>query len=97
MHIAKHSPRHFLVANEPWSVWCNGQKITANFTETIYDLVHSDEAKTYWSKKDEIAPGALEDVDWEAINKAMKETRRPQRVFITKHACGMCGVGKFMK
>ncbi len=97
MHIAKRSPRHFLVANEPWSVWCNGQKITSNFTETIYDLVHSDDAKTYWSKKDEITTGAIDDVDWEAINKAMIETRRPRRVFITKHACGMCGVGKFMK
>ena len=39
----------------------------------------------------------MEQVHWEAIGIAMKETKRSRRVFLSKHTCGMCGVGKFMK
>jgi len=97
MTIARRSPRHFMVGSEPWSIWHQGKKITADFSNTVYDLVHSDEAKEYWRRKDDLQPEAVKEVSWEAIGKAMQETKRPRRVFISKHTCGMCGVGKFMK
>jgi len=36
-------------------------------------------------------------VDWEAVQKALKEVPRLRKIFIIKHTMGMCGVGKFMK
>jgi hypothetical protein len=36
-------------------------------------------------------------VDWEAVQKALKEVPRFRKNFIIKHTMGMCGVGKFMK
>jgi hypothetical protein len=97
MQIARSSPRHFKVAYEPWSIWYQGKKITSDFSNTVYDLVHSAEVKEYWCRKDNLQPEVVEAVSWEAIDKAMLETKRSRRVFISKHACGMCGVGKFMK
>jgi hypothetical protein len=97
MPIAKRSPRHHSIFSEPWCVWAQGKKILTNWTNTLYDIAHSAEAKEYWSKKDDIPIDTLDTVNWEAIHIAMKESKRSQRVFISKHACGMCGVGKFME
>ena len=64
---------------------------------TLYDIVHAKEAKEYWMRKDQLPMRTIEQVDWEVIGTAMKETKRARRVFLSKHICGMCGVGKFMK
>jgi hypothetical protein len=97
MEIAKRSPRHFMIAAEPWSIWYHGKKIMSDLTETLYDLVHSDEAKEYWKRKDNLSDTDIDSVNWDLIGVAMKETKRSQRIFISKHSSGMCGVGKFMK
>jgi hypothetical protein len=46
--------------------------------------------------KDDINEAAIESINWAAIGDAMKEVPRKRRIFISKHICGMCGVGKFM-
>jgi hypothetical protein len=97
MEIAKRSPRHFMIAAEPWSIWYQGKKIMSDLSETVYDLVHSDDAKEYWKNKDDLSDTAINSVNWDLLEVAMKETTRSKRIFISKHACGMCGVGKFMK
>jgi hypothetical protein len=95
--IAKRSPRHFMIAAEPWSIWYGGKKLMSDFTDTLYDLVHLEEAKTYWKQKDNLSDAAINTVNWDLIGIAMKKTSRPRRIFLSKHASGMCGVGKFMK
>ncbi len=51
MPLAKHAPRHYHISAEPWSMWVSGKKILSVWTNTLYDLVHSDEVKEYWCKK----------------------------------------------
>ena len=80
MSIARRSPRHFMVASEPWSIWYQGQKITLDLSNTVYDLVHSNEMKEYWSRKQDLTVAAVNEVNWEAIGKAMQETKRSRRV-----------------
>ncbi len=69
----------------------------SDLSETLYGLVHSEEAKTYWKQKEKLHETDLELVNWDLIEVAMKEIKRPKCVFISKHASGMCEVGKFMK
>jgi hypothetical protein len=95
--ITKRSPRHFMVSAEPWSIWYHGKKIMSDLTKTLYDLVHSDEAKEYWKQKEKITTTDINSVNWDLIEVAMKESTRFWRIFISKHASGRCGVGKFMK
>lgn len=97
IEIAKRSPRHYMIANEPWSIWYEEKKIISDLTETIYDLVHSEEAKVYWKQKDNLKGTDIDSINWDLTGAAMQETKRPRRVFISKHASGMCGIGKFMK
>jgi hypothetical protein len=97
IHIAQRSPRHYMIYAEPWSVWSHGKKIVTDFSDTIYDIVHSNEAKSYWAKKDDIPEEVVDSIDWDMIKAAMSESKRPRRIFISKHASGMCGVGRFMK
>jgi hypothetical protein len=40
---------------------------------------------------------ALQLIDGEAVGNSMREIPRKLRVFIMKHATGICGMGKFMK
>ncbi len=97
MAIAKRPPHHYMIVHEPWSLWFEDKKITSDLPITIYDLVHASSAKEYWRQKDNLTSEAIESVNWESIDKAMTETKRSRRVFVSKHTCGMCGVGKFMK
>ncbi len=51
LEIVKRSPRHYIIMAEPWSLWCSDKKIILDLSDTIYDLVHSEEAKAYWKQK----------------------------------------------
>lgn len=75
MEISKRSPRHYLLTAEPWSTWYQGGKIISDFSNTIYDLVHSDEIKHYWKKKDDRTEEVINSINWELIEVAMKETK----------------------
>jgi hypothetical protein len=90
IEIAKIRPRHHLLKNEPWSLWCRYQKLTKNLSSTIYDIVHSEEARSYWITKEKTEGHLVDYV-------AMKSTELTKGIFITKHTVGMCGVEKFMK
>ena len=48
MAIAKVSPRHYIIAAEPWSLWINDKKIVSDLDTTLYDIIHAKEAKDYW-------------------------------------------------
>jgi hypothetical protein len=37
------------------------------------------------------------DIHWDAMKRALTSVPLARRLFITKHATGMCGVGKFMR
>jgi hypothetical protein len=97
MKIAKQFPRHYTLTGEPWSIWFQGKKIVNEWSDTMYDIVHSEAAKEYWMRKDNLSQGIVESINWDLIEIAMSESKCSKRVFISKHASGMCGVGKFMK
>jgi hypothetical protein len=65
-----------MVASEPWSIWYQGQKVMTDVTESLYDIVHSDEAKEYWKQKDKINTSDIDSVNWDVIGVAMKESTR---------------------
>jgi hypothetical protein len=71
----------------------NGKDIS---TIMLYDMVHAKEAKQHWLSKDHVSTEDYQQVNWEAIEKVMKESQRTRIVFASKHASGMSKVGKFM-
>jgi hypothetical protein len=96
MSIARRSPRHYTIVTEPWSLWMNGKKLIQDLPTTVYDIVHSDEAREHWKAKKNISTDVINAINWDSIDTAMKETKRNRKVFISKHVSGMCAVGKFM-
>jgi hypothetical protein len=96
LSIARTTPRHHNIKGEPWQLWMEGRKITAKIQESIYSAVHNPESEAYWGHKED-SPENIVLVDWPLIGFAMKQAPRSRRAFVTKHTCGMCGVGKFMK
>jgi hypothetical protein len=94
--IAMQSPRHYLIQSEPWSIWIGDKKVCKDFSTTIYEVVHAEEAKQYWLSKSRVSQEGYDATNWDALGKAMEESSRSKRVFMMKHTAGMCGVGKFM-
>ncbi len=93
---AQCTPCHFFTISEPWSLWMNHYKVSQNFDDCLYDIVHSPAARTYWANKQLVAEEVIQDVNWDAIKLAASASMLAKRIFITKHAAGMCGVGKFI-
>ncbi len=81
-------------ANEPWSLWLNGTKLINHWQEKVYSQVYKEEILEYWKKKNKF--GEARDINWKALHTALEESPQYMQWFITKHATGMCGVGKFM-
>jgi len=48
--IARRVPQQSVIGLEPWTLWYNQRKLLS-IPSTLYDLVHSKEARSYWVKK----------------------------------------------
>jgi hypothetical protein len=48
---AERSPRYQVIPGEPWSIWYQLRKIISKPVPTIYSLVHSASARSYWENK----------------------------------------------
>ncbi len=94
--IAKQRPWNFLIKQEPWSIWLGDIKLVKNLHSNLYNFVHSEEAESYWTAKQRITPAQVSSINWEAIKGTMSQEKRRRRVYISKHAVGICGVGKFL-
>jgi hypothetical protein len=95
--VATQSPRHFSIEGEPWQLWIGGKKITSGILHNLYSWVHDKEGRMYREGKSDVSAEAVSLVDWKMLGKAMQTTTRTQRVLITIHTAGMCGVRKFMR
>ncbi len=49
------------------------------------------EAKEDWREKDDLPKDTMDTVHWDTIHTAMRESKRSQWVFISKHVNGVCG------
>ncbi len=47
-----------------------------NIQQHVYDIVHSSAAREYWKEKDKVHKDTIDLVDWEAVQKALKEVPR---------------------
>jgi hypothetical protein len=90
-------PRHYAIYLEPWSIWYKDKKISNNIHSTVYNIVHSPTAYTYWSQKKRISNATIQSVHWDALGQAAKEITLARHTFVIKASVGMCGVGKFLK
>jgi hypothetical protein len=90
-------PRHQTIQDEPWPIWILERKVTSNISTSIYTYIHNYQGDQYWLPKPDVNKALLKEVDWMAAEIALQSIPRQIRVFLTKHVCGMCGVGKFMQ
>jgi hypothetical protein len=93
---AQAAKRHFVTIHEPWSLWIDSCKIGNDLDTVVYDTAHSPDARTYWANKYQVDEEIIKEVNWPAVKDALSTSSLSKRFFITKHAAGMCGVGKFM-
>ena len=84
-------------ADEGWSIWIDGKKLTKIDKYALYDHVFSRRTKAYWSKKHNLTPELITTINWDACHHALKQLPFGKRRWLLKHATGFCGVGKMEK
>jgi hypothetical protein len=97
LHRWSEALEHQQIEGEPWAVWSNNIKIINDFDARLYEIFHSKQIEEYWIKKRKFPRHMAADIHWEAMKRALTSVPLARRLFITKHATGMCGVGKFMR
>jgi hypothetical protein len=85
------------IEGKPWAVWSNNAKLINNLDSRLYEIFNSKQIEEYWIRKNKFPQHKASDIHWEALERVIKTVPLVRRLFITKHAAGMCGVGKFMR
>ena len=93
------TPPNFRFANEAWSVWIRGRKLSSFTKQAVYELVNDKKAKDYWMKKES---NPLTEEQWDSFNKPALKTAKKERPtgknrFIFKFATGHFACGRQMK
>jgi hypothetical protein len=81
-------------ADEGWSVWIEGKKLTKLDKQALYDYCFSKRTKAYWSKKHNLTTELITNINWDACQQALHKLPFGKRRWLLKHATGFCGVGK---
>jgi hypothetical protein len=84
-------------ADEGWSVWIEGKKLTKVDKHALYEYVFSNKTKAYWSRKHHITAEMITKINWDACQKSLNKLPFGKRRWLLKHATGFCGVGKMEK
>jgi hypothetical protein len=81
-------------ADEGWSVWIEGKKLTKMDKQALYHYCFSKRTKAYWSKKHHLTAELITNINWDACQQALNKLPFGKRRWLLKHATGFCGVGK---
>jgi hypothetical protein len=95
---AQKTPRQQHIDGEPWSLWIGDVKVCAQVYDSVANAVCGKVAAQYWdTNKQRFDPhSSADDVDWDAMEMAMKSQPRTRQQWISKHTTGFCAVGKMM-
>ena len=83
--------------SEQWAFYYKGHKQSSVKYSVIAEEVTLPLLRKYWVKKGRYPDNAHDLIDWDANRRAMEDAPVGLRRWTTKHATGMCGVGKFLK
>jgi hypothetical protein len=81
-------------ADEGWSVWIEGRKLTKVNKLALYEHVFSPRTKAYSAKKNNLTTELIESINWDACQQSLKKLPFGKRRWLLKHAAGFCSVGK---
>jgi hypothetical protein len=84
------------IRGEDWTLWIGKKKIVGEFEPLVREHIGGKRIREYWEEKNRFPMGTIRNIDWEACNKAMKMLKISRRIWVSKHTCGFCGVGKMM-
>jgi hypothetical protein len=92
-----HEQRQIRIFKEPWPLWINGRKACRDIGPLISEQVDGKPLLDYMKKKGKMGTAEYTEVDWEAVEGAMKSVPQNRRIWISKHVSTFCGTGVNMK
>jgi hypothetical protein len=94
---AQKAPSQQHIDEEPWSLWIGDVKVCAQVYDSVANAISGKVAAQYWdTNKQCFDPHSSADVNWDAMEMAMKSQPRTRQQWISKHTTAFCSVGKMM-
>ena len=95
-------PPMIQVANEGWSLWHQGKKLSCARPDTVYPLLEDHHTLHYWTTDHTLhlrrfPPSEITNIDWEACGEFMSSLTLNARRTLPKHASENCAVGVTMQ
>jgi len=82
---------------EGWACYIEAKKIIKQWMLTLREHINGAKILQYWKQKERFGDGTAEQVDWDAIRRAMTDTTWRRRKWVTKFATGDFAHGKNMR
>ena len=82
---------------EPWALYVDGVKQSRLVTKMIAERLARSDIIHYWERKGRFPSGVSDLIDWDSVEKGMKESPPGLQRWVSKHCVGMSSVGKFKK
>lgn len=92
---AMNQPRQFLIDHEPRALWYSNSKILSNLQQTVHNIGHSDNAKTYWESKQSLSQEVINEIDWDSMDIALKEVHPNGRLSLLNMRLVCAELGSF--
>ena len=86
------NPRFF---SEPSSLFIAGIKQSRLDPESIMEIFTLPKLLAYWETRHRLGSATLQEINWDRVAIMMRQLPSGLQRWVTKHAVGMCGVGKF--
>jgi hypothetical protein len=69
--------------SEQWQIFINDNKLHKNLKVELYNHMSKQTVIPYWQKKGRFLPEGSQDINWNAVGEAMKQSTHPRRQWIT--------------
>jgi hypothetical protein len=94
---AKHQYIDPLLCGEPWRTTLDGRKMTSNLRERLREACCTPPAMAYWDRKGRFGSFSSNDIDWDVVGAAMKQSKPHRQRWVSKTISGFCATGQMMK
>jgi hypothetical protein len=88
------SRENLMIDGEIWDVHVGERKLVKNIQEAILEYNHKEDIRQYY--KERINYNYFEQVNWQAIKKAMKSSTPALRNWVVKRAAKDCGANEVL-
>jgi hypothetical protein len=86
----------YMLPHEEWQIYLDRQKVYSNVESQIREYCSIETIKMFWNKKEKVNENGFVNVDWRALELAMKNEKISTKQWVVKRAAKECGTNMIL-